>query len=422
MNWKSYCRHLLVATFCLATLAGCEQLLEVDSDPELVDATKKTTLRETMIGAAVDLYRATDEKIAYAGLFGDEFVSASTGPQHRQVDARQVTSTDQSGATGDSRGRHLGGGFYIPLQRLVAVSRLGQDRIVAGEFEELPNGSPDSEEYARLALYEGLGKLYLADIYCTVAFHGTGPELTTEEAYELAEVDLTEAIEAADVEMEVRTAALVLRARVRLILGDDSGALGDAQQVDPGFEFLVRYSTATFEQRNRLSVHTFDVSDWSVAPRFRGLTVDDTGDPDPRTELVGPFDAFDTSQEGWGPVKNQAPASPIRIASGDEAQYIVAEIQGGQDAVDVINQVRVRHGIDETWSPSGGNPDEVRDKLIEERFRTLFLEGVHLGDLRRYIDKFGLDLFPTSTPQGEPVGDQTCMPMPAIERENNPDV
>lgn len=412
----------LVVMLCLVGLLGCEDLLEVESDPELVDATKETTLQETMVGAAVDLYRAVDEKVSYAGLFGDEFVSASTGPQHRQVDARQVTSTDQSGAGGDSRGRHLGGGFYIPLQRLVAVTELAQERILTGEFEELPDGSPNTAEYARLAFYKGLAKLYLADLYCTVALLGSGPELTTAEVYAQAESDLTEAIQASEVEADVREAARVLRARVRLIMGDDAGALADAQGVDPEFEYFVDYSSATFAQRNRISVHTLDVSDWSVAPRFRDLTIDDTGIPDPRTELVGPFDAFDPSQAGYGPVKNQAPGSPIRIASGDEARYIIAELQGGQAAVDIINEVRARHGIDEEWAPDGGDPDEIRDKLIDERFRTLFLEGVHLGDLRRYIDKYGLNLFPTSTPQGEPVGDQTCLPLPAIERENNPDL
>lgn len=413
---------VLTALLGVLPATGCDTLLEVETDPEVVEGGGTLTLQETMVGAEAALRQSFDEKISFAGLFGDEFVSAAPGPQHRAVDARQVTPTDQSGATGDSRDRGLGGGFYIPLQRLVAVTNLGKERIANGEFAELPEGGTDSEEYATLSLWEGFGKLWLADIYCTVAFLGNGPELTSDEAYAEAEQSLTEAIEASGAPDAVRQAALVGRARVRLILGNESAAAQDAGQVDPGFEYLVPYSTATFPQRNRVYVHTYTVSDWSIAPRFRGLTIDDTGIPDPRTEVDGPLEGFDASQELWVPLKVPTPTTPLRMASGDEAQYIIAEVQGGQTAVDVINEVRARHGISQTWTPSGTEPDEIRDKLIEERFRTLFLEGVHLGDLRRYIDKYDLNLFPTTTPQGLPMGSQTCMPMPAIERENNPDL
>lgn len=411
---------LIGLTIAAFLQTGCEQLLDVETNPEVVDAGKQVTLNETMIGAAVDLYRAVDEAISHGGLFGDEFVSAAPGPSHRAMDARQVTAAVQQGAGGDGRGQGLGGGFYIPLQRLVAVSRMGQDRILDGAFEELANPSPDVAEYARLAFYEGLAKLYLADLYCTVAFYGTGPEHSPEEAYRQAEGHFTDAIDAVNAEPAVRSAAHVLRARARLILGDDAGARADANEVDPDFEYSVTYSSAIFEQRNRIQVHTIDVRDWSVAPRFRGLTIDDSGVIDPRTRLEGPFPAFDATQLGYGPTKYASPSAPIRIASGDEARYIVAEIEGGSTAVDIINEVRARHGVTPSWTPQSGSVTEIRDKLIDERARTLFAEGAHLGDLRRYLEKYGLDLFPTSTPQGIPMGTQTCMPMPAIERDNNP--
>ena len=411
-----------LATPLLLAQSACDSLLSVDPNPNVVDAAREVTLNEAMVGAAVELYRAVDEAISHAGLFGDEFVSASTGPQHRLFAARQVTPESQQGAGGQGRGLSLGGGFYVPLQRLIAVAHLNQQRIFNGDFVELPAGAVDSADYARLAFYEGLGKLYLADLYCTLAFYGTGPEYTTEQAYAQAEGHLTEAIDAADVEPSVRQAALLFRARVRLILGDDAGAVADAAQVDPAFAFNVTYSSATIEQRNRLQVHTWDVGDWSVAPRFRNLTIDDTGAPDPRTLLDGPTPAFDATQELWAPLKYPTPSAPIRIASGDEAQYIIAELSGGQAAVDIINDVRARHGITEIWAPATADPNEIRDKLIDERFRTLFMEGAHLGDLRRYIDKYGLDLFATDNPHGIDVGDITCLPMPAIERNNNPDL
>ncbi|MEX2531670.1 MAG: RagB/SusD family nutrient uptake outer membrane protein [Gemmatimonadota bacterium] len=408
------------AVISLVSLAACDDLLSVDSNPNIVDAGVAGTLQETMVGASVELYRAVDEAISHAGLYGDEFVSASTGPLHRRMGARQVTAEAQQGSTGSGRPQSLGGGFYIPLQRLLAVAHLSQERILNGDFPQTAP-SDDVAQYARLAFYEGLAKLYLADLYCTVAFYGTGPEYSSDQAYEQAVEHFTHAIDAGQVEPAVRDAALVMRARARLILGDDAGAAADAALVDPEFEFNVGYSTATFEQRNRIHVHTYDVGDWSIAPRFRQLTIDDTEIEDPRTLVEGPAQAFDASQELWVPLKYPVPASPIRIASGDEARYILAEVAGGQTAVNMINEVRARHGIPTEWMPTGGL-NEIRDKLIDERARTLFLEGTHLGDLRRYMNKYGLDLFPTENPHGIEVGNQTCMPMPAIERDNNPDL
>lgn len=398
----------------LLLMPGCDSLMEVDADPEIVrgGAGGALSLQEILIGAEAALQQAYDEKNLYAGLFGDVFTSAGPGQAHRLFSARVVTADEQLGVES----------HYVPLQRLVAMSGLGEEDILDGNFPELPNGSADSKEYARLSLFEGFGKLWLADGWCTVAFRGTGPELTSREAYQEAAESLTEAIEAAEVEEDVRQAALIGRARVRLILGDDAGAAADARQVDPTFEYRVEYSTATFDQQNQVYFHTYTRGDWTVSPRFHGLTIDDTEIPDPRTlvEFRGP--AYVVTEELWVPLKVTGGAAPLTVASGDEAQYIIAEVEGGDAAVDIINEVRARNGIDQEWTPSGSGPNEVRDKLIEERFRTLFLEGVHLGDLRRYIDKYGLDLFPTTTPQGIPVSDATCIPLPSIERENNPDI
>ena len=60
----------------------------------------------------------------------------------------------------------------------------------------------------------------------------------------------------------------------------------------------------------------------------------------------------------------------------------------------------------------------IQSKVREEKARTLFLEGQRMGDLRRYLDQYGVDLFP----DGPTFGDQTCMPLPNAERDNNPDI
>lgn len=409
----------LLAGLLLVGLGGCENLFEVEGDPNTIEATGDIGLDEMMTGAKADLFQSYDSRIVWGGLFGDTFNEVGTAPSIIDFDRRMVPTDHGSGS---SRERSIGGGFYPNLQRANFVAARGQERIMDGQFSRI--GDPaNSAQFARLSLYEGFAKTWLADIYCTVAFRGTGPELTSDEAYALAEEAFTDAIEASNAEAVVSQAARVARARVRLILGNPSGALSDAQQVDPGFEMLATYSTNSFPQRNRVHFRIWDWGNWSVGQHFVDLTIDDTGDPDPRVDLeLNPRPAREPTLDLYAPQKVPTASSPLRLATGDEAQYIIAEIEGGQTAVDIINEVRARHGITEEWSPTGSGPNEIRNKVIDERKRTLFLDGVRLGDLRRYLDDYGLDFFETEIPLGLSVGDQTCLPLPDVERQNNPDI
>lgn len=396
---------------------GCDSLLEVDPDPQTVDASSPIGLTAALVGANADFTQSFDSYVAWSGIFNDEIVSSGTAPGIHAWDRRDVPA-DHGGGTG--RTNSIGGGNYSLIQRSVAVSDIGQDRIQNGEFTEIQAPGTNAAEYARFSMLTGFSKTFIADFWCSTAFGGVGPELTSQDAYAIAEADFTEAINASGADEATRSAALVGRARVRLQMGDDSGALADAQQVDPDFAALVTYSTNSFAQRNRVHFRIWDFANFSIGPAFRDLTLED-GSPDPRVELVlDPVPAFEPSQALYAPLKVSTASSPLRYASGDEAQYIIAEIQGGNTAVDIINAVRARHGIDLVWTPTGGDPDEIRDKVIDERKRTLFLDGTRQGDLRRYLDRYGLDFFPTSTPQGFAMGNQVCLPLPEIERNNNP--
>lgn len=401
--------------------AGCTDLLDVGSDPQVVDADSPVSLSAALVGATADLFQSYDSFIVWSGLFNDEFVNSGTAPGIQSWDRRDLGPDGAGGGTG--RGSSIGGGNYGLLQRAVAISDIQQQRIEEGGFEQIADQGTNAAEYALFSAFTAYAKTWIGDLWCSAAFGGVGPELTTADVYRIAEEEFTAAIQAANAEPEIRQLALVGRSRVRLNLGDDAGALADAQQVDPDFEFLANYSTASFEQRNRIHFRIWDFGNWSVGPDFRDLTIDDTGIPDPRVELVlNPRPAFEPSQDLYAPLKVPSASTSLRIASGDEARYTIAEIQGGQVAVDIINDIRARRGIAVQWTPSGAGPNEIRDKVIDERKRSLFLEGVRMGDLRRYLDRYGLDFYPTSTPQGFPMGDQTCIPLPEVERNNNPDL
>ncbi len=410
----------VLVTLLGGSLASCSSLLDVEPDPTTVDGGSVIGLKEALVGATAEFYQSFDSFIVWGGLLNDEFASSGTAPGIHAWDRRDVPADHGGGA---ARTNAIGGGNYVLLQRAVAVSDIGQDRVVAGDFEEIAAEGTDSEEFAQFSVFTGFAKASIGALWCTTAFAGTGPELSTEDAYRRAEEEFTMALGAANATDETRQAALVGRVRMRLFLGDMTGALADAQQVDPDFEAFARYSTNSFEQRNRVHFRTWDFANWTVGPAFRDLTIDDTGMPDPRVDLaLNPVPAFEPSQDLYAPIKATTATTSLRYASGDEAQYSIAEIELGQNAVDIINAVRARHGITVVWAPSTSDPNEIRDKVLDERKRTLFLEGTRQGDLRRYITQYGLDMFPTSTPQGFPMGTQTCLPLPEIEKNNNADL
>jgi hypothetical protein len=114
--------------------------------------------------------------------------------------------------------------------------------------------------------------------------------------------------------------------------------------------------------------------------------------------------------------------SPIAIARWAEARLIVAEAAvatGDTDvAVAIINELHERAGI---AGYAGGSAEEVRAHVMEERRRELFLEGHRLGDIIRN----DIELSPPAGspyPKGGLYGDQLCMPLPDIERNNNPNI
>ena len=113
-------------------------------------------------------------------------------------------------------------------------------------------------------------------------------------------------------------------------------------------------------------------------------------------------------------------ASPIRLASYDEAQLISAEAQGGASAVTIINTMRAAVGL----NPYTGATDaaSIQTLVASERRRVLFVEGFRNYDIQR----FSLPLNPAAGApyplKGGFYGTTICLPLPDVERFNNPNV
>ncbi|MDP2480015.1 MAG: RagB/SusD family nutrient uptake outer membrane protein [Candidatus Palauibacterales bacterium] len=408
---------ILAGTMLLLT--ACNQLLDVPPNPKTVPGTELTdpnSLDARMTGAEADFWFAYDMAIVYGGLFTDELVDGTglTAVDQRRVqpDNGLIGSTDEAPEGID--------GLWTPMQRSAATSKSAEVDIGAGSYADRIPDPGNSDAEARMALFAGYSRLILGELFCTTAFDGTGPEYSSAETYQLAADHFTVAIQASNASSDVVYAATVGRARAELQMGDDAKAKADASNVPLDFALIGDVYSTNSEKENNDIWNMLTLSQrFSVGPPFRGLVIDNTSTPDPRVDVFqDPNDqyAIDGSTPLYQSAKYLKADSPIRLASGYEAAYIVAEIDGGQTAVNLINQIRQAQGISQQFSST--NEDSIQAKVRDERRRTLFLEGQRMGDLRRYKARYGLDLFPT----GPNFGTETCFPLPNAERDNNPGI
>lgn len=167
------------------------------------------------------------------------------------------------------------------------------------------------------------------------------------------------------------------RARARLNLGDNAGAIADAQQVPADFEFVAQYEDG--QQENIVFIFTIARREVSVGAPFN--TIEDPRVPycfgpecNFRTEgAVGP----DNETPLFVQLKYLSRGADIRIASGVEADLIAREAMG--------------------------------EDVSQERARELWIEGHRLADFRRRNDPF-LE------------GGDTCWPLPDEELDTNPNL
>jgi hypothetical protein len=123
--------------------------------------------------------------------------------------------------------------------------------------------------------------------------------------------------------------------------------------------------------------------------------------------------------DGYTPLYYQqkylAWTTPMPLASGREAQLIIAEVRGGQQAIDALNALRTAASLPPLTAAETSN---LAQTVIEERRRVLFSEG------QRYNDMLRLGIpFPTGlNHKGQPYQDLTCVPLPDVEVNNNPNL
>jgi len=425
----------MLSLLTLTGITACD--LTVMPDPHFVDADLNPAgLSETMVGAEVGLNYAYDVWVYNVGLFDGELVSTSEirwEQSARQTDRNLSQSSGLTGGGRDRRGPSVG--YYAWLQDAIAASNKTKKDLVAGVWPQVTDAK-NSKQYAELSMFLGWEITWLSDFYCELVLYGKGPVLSSADGYALALATFNEAINATGVDAKVKTAAIAGAARVNRYLGNLSAAAALAAQVPLDFEFLANYSLNTFVETNHVWFRLWAFGEHSTAPAFRDLKIDATGVADSRMDLTK--DAIPSKgllTNIYSPTKIPAGSSPLRITSGVEMRYIQAEnaLADGSpytNTVKMINEARVQRGVATAWAATGSPfvvgvdkktalthtaANEVRDKLIDEKRRALFLEGTQQGDNRLYLRRDNLNLYQTTIPQEQGVGDVTCRLLPQRE-------
>jgi hypothetical protein len=292
----------------------------------------------------------------------------------------------------------------------------------AGRLE----GWTDAQVTGRMGLiatayaYAGYAYLHLAEGFCSMAID-QGPELTSAQVFALAEDRFTKALAAAQtaggtVGTDIGNMARVGRARARLSLAKNAEAVTDAQGVTLNYVKNATTAAGHTLRENQIFVWVNRSNgNTGLGPNYWNVTWQ--GVPDPRVP------AQDRGNNTLGvrhvaQLLHTSEASPIPLATWDEAQLIIAEIQGGQAAVDIINALHTKYNIP---SFGGGDAATILAQIIEERRRQLFLRGQRAYDIRRRN-------LPLDPPAGSPFrwgglhGDARCLPLPDIERDSNPNI
>lgn len=407
-------RTLAAAAFILVAgigAAGCSNLLDVDAPSRVrADDLNNPIYASLLVRSAVgDFDCALASYITTTGMVVDELKSVNIySAEASDYDRRTVNPARTQYATYECGSF---GASYQPIETAIWQA----DNVLALLGEWTDEEVPDRASLIQTAqAYAGYGRILLGEGFCSAAING-GPELQPAQLFEQADALFTTALEGPD--PQIANMALLGRARARLDGGNTAGALADALLVPPGFVQYAHYSDASTRSRN--AVYTHNNRNEGVSIDLENQDVRFAGVPDPRvpvekTSDIGP-NGIDTV---WVQLKYSSLNAPIPIARYAEAQLIVAEISGGQTAVDIINDLHTAAGLPPFNS---SDPEAIRNQVIQERAHELFLEGQRFFDFNRFELPFDP---PVGTPywQGGSYGTTRCLPLPDLERDNNPNI
>jgi hypothetical protein len=411
-----------VAAFLLAALVvgACsdttDKLLTVTTPSRLADDQYLVPQNASLIvnSAIADFECAQGVYDVISGLSSGELYDGSQTASRWYYDRRDIPTSEALYSTGSC----VGLGVYTPLSTARFTTDQALRKLDEWTDAQVPNRARLA---ATAALYAGFSYVLLAEGFCTAAVNA-GPELQTNQILDSAEARFTRTITfaTAPADSQILRAAYVGRARARLDKGNKTGAADDAAKVPVGFVFNATADNLAARRNNRVyEQNNGGASGVTVAVAYRNLTVG--GVADPRVRVTDQNRVNGDQVNRWFTQNKYASlTSPIPIATGVEAQLILAEAQGGAQGVATLNALRARAGV-ALPALSAAEVADFQGTIYSERARELFLQGNHWFDVRRG----NLTQTPaagTAYPKGGVYGTQRCWPLPDVERAANPNL
>jgi len=413
----------ILALGLAAATAGCElfdKALAVQNPSNIPAGSLETPANATLLvnGAIADFECAAGSYAVMGGLITDELLDATQTADRFPYDRRTMTSSDGRYAVNSC----IGLGVYTPLQT-ARFSGLNVLSLLQGWSDAQVPGRDSLS--AKVQAYEGYSLVLLGEGFCTMVVSTLdanrqvvyGDSISRDSVFKLAVAAFGAAITSTSATSDIKNMALVGRARAYADLGQLASAKADALLVPAAYVKYVTASSIISRRYNRIWQENSSTStNTSLGLPYINMT-------DPRVPFLFRGDSSVTKVPLYEQLKYPDAASHIRLASGDEARLIIAEADlaaGDVTSADtILTSFRFRaRGADSTAITST-NPDTVKAALVDQRRREFFLEGQHLGDAIR----FGLRLNPDSGvayPGGGKYGTQLCLPLPDVEKNNNP--
>lgn len=417
-----------VVLACAVLLGACNDFLKA-TNPGAINADNLNDARyiPLMVNGVIGEFQpAVSFTVNYGSVFTDEARNHHVFFENRDIDRRAIDPGNGTYVTF----------LYNPLNRarFLADSVAGRLKVILGD------SAKSDVRLARVLAYGGHSYIWLGENLCTAAVDLSRP-YPQDSLFLFAIAHLNEAITVANAVKASATATAAQKsaadslinfsnvgiARANLGLNRPAAAIAAAQAVPANFEFRIYFSGGFSRGNNQMYAAMAD----SAGAAQRWEAVDNTPFAtivDSRITLVNkrlmdgatvPVPSAPPSYSTYKTGVDWSLGGWMRVASGLEAQYIAAEMQGPTAAtVTFVNGRRTAGG----QGPYAGT--DIMAELRMQRKIDFYLDGHRLGDLRRYKRYYGVDEYPTGpypgTTTGEVYGTQTCYPLSSSEINNNP--
>lgn len=413
---------ILATVLLFGTAAACntDRLLDVNA----VDRVPATIFDSPSQAALMVNSVVADFECAYAsaviveGIISDEFADAQLGAAGWPYDRRDA-NTQPGGSYGvNGCASNQTPGIYLPLSTARFNADAAVTKLTGWSDAEVANRS---KLLAQAALYAGFSYSLMGMSMCEAAFD-LSAQMGQPAMFALAEQRFSTAITAAQTSGYTAglNAAYIGRARVRLFQNKLTEAAADAALVtSTSFVFNATYGTNDNRRYNRVYASTTQFGDYTVEAQSRGLTTEGVVDPRSATSLTSTR-AADAVTAIWQANKYPLGDTPIPIAKYAEAQLIRAEALGGTQAVTIIDALR--DAVSLPHYTGATDAASIKTLIINERRRALFAEGFRNYDIQRFQIPFSPAVGVVFPGKGGTYGNTTCLPLPDIERFNNPNI